>query len=105
MTFIDIFGYFACIFVFATFYSRDGIRLRGFAILSNACFLVYGMGLGLLPVALLHAVLLPVNSVRLYQLIMDRMGRVPAQVHVTDGLPLGPEHYRRRPLRRARAVV
>jgi hypothetical protein len=105
MTLIDLFGYFACLFVFATFYSRDALRLRGFAILSNACFLVYGLGLDLLRVTLLHAVLLPMNAVRMVQALQGMRKSDSVPVRVTDGLPLGPEHYRVRRLRRAPEAV
>jgi hypothetical protein len=38
------------------------LALRGFAILSNVLFIVYGAGAQLAPIVLLHAILLPING-------------------------------------------
>jgi hypothetical protein len=43
------------------------IALRVVALISNVAFLVYGIGLDLVPVWLLHAILLPINGWRLWQ--------------------------------------
>jgi hypothetical protein len=48
-------------------HEEDIGSLRAMAIASNVAFLVYGIGLDLVPVWLLHAVLLPVNCWRLWQ--------------------------------------
>ena len=61
-------GYIASTLVFATFYMRTMLPLRGVAIASNVCFLAYGFWLGLWPVAILHALLLPLNAMRLGQM-------------------------------------
>ncbi len=45
---------------------EDIIALRMVALSSNIAFLIYGIGLGLVPVCLLHAILLPVNGWRLW---------------------------------------
>jgi hypothetical protein len=64
---LDAVGYVASVFVFAAFCMKDMIPLRLVAICSNVAFLTYGLGLGLAPVWLLHAILLPINCWRLWQ--------------------------------------
>ena len=51
-----------------TFYMRTMVPLRCLAIASNMAFLAYGLPLGLWPVAVLHALLLPLNILRLFQI-------------------------------------
>jgi len=63
----DVVGYLASILVFAAFCMKDMIPLRLVAVCSNVAFLIYGLALGLVPVWLLHAVLLPINCWRLWQ--------------------------------------
>jgi hypothetical protein len=46
---------------------NDIIPLRVVSVCSNIAFLIYGLELGLIPVWLLHAVLLPINCWRLWQ--------------------------------------
>jgi hypothetical protein len=60
---------------------KDITTLRSVALTSNFAFLIYGLGLGLAPVWLLHAVLLPINGWRLWQAVLhDRlMQREPSQ--------------------------
>ena len=72
---VHSFGYLAAILVFCTFYMRTMLPLRCVAIASNVAFLTYGLPLGLWPVAVLHALLLPVNILRLLQI-----GRMMANV-------------------------
>jgi CRP/FNR family transcriptional regulator, cyclic AMP receptor protein len=67
MTHWDVIGYLASILVFAAFGMKEMVRLRMVAMSSNIAFIVYGLGLGLTPVWLLHAVLLPLNVWRLVQ--------------------------------------
>ena len=64
---VQALGYLASALVFAAFYMRTMLPLRGVAIASNVTFLGYGIALGLWPVAILHALLLPLNIVRLVQ--------------------------------------
>jgi hypothetical protein len=64
---VDAVGYFASVLVFAAFCMREMIPLRVVAICSNIAFLTYGLGLGLTPIWLLHAILLPINCWRLWQ--------------------------------------
>lgn len=66
-------GYLASALVLATFWMRQMAPLRVVAICSNLAFFSYAVLLGLPPVGILHAVLLPVNVWRLRQLT-DRAG-------------------------------
>ena len=68
LTLAQAVGYLASVLVFATFYMRTMLPLRGVAIGSNISFLVYGLLLHLWPVAILHALLLPLNTIRLIQI-------------------------------------
>jgi len=67
MTIWDTAGYLASSLVLTAFCMKDIARLRVAASVSNVAFLIYGLGLGLAPVWLLHAILLPVNLWRLWQ--------------------------------------
>lgn len=69
MHFADATGYLASGLVLAAFGMKDMVKLRLVAICSNVVFLVYGLSLGLAPVWLLHAVLLPLNLWRLAQVL------------------------------------
>jgi len=60
-------GYLASGLVIVAFCMKNIIPLRSVALTSNVAFLIYGIGLGLAPVWLLHAILLPVNGWRLWQ--------------------------------------
>lgn len=60
-------GYLASALVLATFWMRKMVPLRVVAICSNVAFFSYAILLGLPPVAILHAALLPVNLWRLGQ--------------------------------------
>jgi CRP/FNR family transcriptional regulator, cyclic AMP receptor protein len=51
--------------VVIAFCMKDIIPLRVVALTSNVAFLIYGLRLGLVPVSLLHAILLPINAWRL----------------------------------------
>jgi hypothetical protein len=65
MTFLDVAGYTASALVVVTFYMKDMVPLRIAALCSNIAFLVYGIGLGLGPVVVLHGTLIPLNAWRL----------------------------------------
>ena len=65
---IELIGYAASALVFLTFYMKTMIPLRIIGILSNVAFLAYGLGDGVYPVVILHAILLPLNSIRLIQM-------------------------------------
>lgn len=68
MTTIDVVGYLAAGLVLATFCTRSMSTLRLMALASNVAFITYGYSANLIPVLILHAVLLPVNTYRLLQL-------------------------------------
>jgi CRP/FNR family cyclic AMP-dependent transcriptional regulator len=63
-------GYLASGLVLAAFASKAIIPLRAIAIASNVAFLIYGIALGLAPVWLLHAFLLPLNTWRLFEALL-----------------------------------
>ena len=63
-------GYLASLLVFCTFYMRTMIPLRCVAIASNVVFMTYGLTGRIYPVFVLHAVLLPLNLLRLRQVRM-----------------------------------
>jgi CRP/FNR family transcriptional regulator, cyclic AMP receptor protein len=65
---IELSGYLASALVFLTFYMKTMIPLRIIAILSNVAFMTYGLGGHLYPVLILHAILLPLNCLRLLQM-------------------------------------
>lgn len=67
MTFTDRIGYVAASLVLLTFCQKRMIPLRLAALGSNLAFFTYGFALGLAPVWLLHAILLPVNVGRLIE--------------------------------------
>ena len=68
MSWIDFVGYLAALMVLATFCMDTIVPLRGLAIASNLLFILYGIAGQLYPVLLLHAVLLPVNIVKVVRL-------------------------------------
>ncbi len=63
----EVIGYLASALVFATFYMSTMRLLRTVAILSNLAFILYGHFAGAMPILILHLVLLPLNTWRLYQ--------------------------------------
>ena len=65
--------------VCGTFYMRHMTTLRMLALCSNFAFILYGLGLGLAPIWLLHALLLPVNAWRPWQDVSMRWPRVARQ--------------------------
>ncbi len=68
MTTGALFGYLASVLVFATFYMKTIMPLRMVAILSNVSFITYASIENLTPVLILHALLLPLNIIRLLEL-------------------------------------
>jgi CRP/FNR family transcriptional regulator, cyclic AMP receptor protein len=65
---IDALGYLASATVFTTFCMRTMIPLRIAGLASNVLFASYGLLLHVYPVLILHALLFPINLVRLLQL-------------------------------------
>lgn len=60
-------GFLACGLVLCTFAMASMRWLRMVAIASNISFMAYAWLMGLWPILLLHAILLPLNAVRLFQ--------------------------------------
>ena len=69
MTIGELVGFLAALLMFTTFYMKTMVPLRLVGICSNIAFLSYAMIEHLLPIFLLHCVLLPLNLVRLYQML------------------------------------
>jgi CRP/FNR family transcriptional regulator, cyclic AMP receptor protein len=65
---IDMVGWAASAAVLATFCVNTMMPLRVLAIISNVLFCAYGAVAHIFPVLILHAILLPVNLVRLVQI-------------------------------------
>ena len=65
---IQIIGYLAALFTFIAYYSKSMMRLRVAGILANVAFITFGAAAAVYPTLLLHAVLLPINIVRLRQM-------------------------------------
>ncbi len=74
----DLLGLAAAALVLITFSVRSLQALRCFAIASNLLFIGYGIAGHLIPILLLHALLLPLNLCRLWQLRRASKNRVPA---------------------------
>lgn len=66
---VEIIGYIAAFLVFFTFYIRTMVPLRIVALCSNCAFIAYGYLDALYPILLLHIILLPLNVMRLYQMV------------------------------------
>jgi CRP-like cAMP-binding protein len=88
ITWVEASGYIAALLVFSTFYMKTMIPLRTIAIASNVAFMTYAFAARLYPVLLLHAVLLPLNALRLYQMrrVIDRVRRASDGGFSVEGL-------------------
>lgn len=71
-TMTDFAGYLASAMVLLTFMTKDMRLLRVLAIFSNIAFVTYGMLVWLPPVFCLHLLLLPVNVLRLREMLTAR---------------------------------
>jgi CRP/FNR family cyclic AMP-dependent transcriptional regulator len=69
VTLTEVVGYVAAFLVLLTFSMRTMVHLRAVGILSNVFFVAYGYLSGAYPIMVLHAILLPLNSFRLYQIV------------------------------------
>jgi CRP/FNR family transcriptional regulator, cyclic AMP receptor protein len=65
----ELSGYLAAALVFLTFYMKTMVPLRVIGICSNCAFIIYGYLGGLYPVLILHLILLPLNSLRLREML------------------------------------
>ena len=68
----ELIGYLASLLVLMTFCMSGMVALRALAIASNVAFIVYAALVGISPVLVLHALLLPMNAYRLLQAVRDR---------------------------------
>jgi CRP-like cAMP-binding protein len=69
MNIAEMSGYLAAALVFFTFYMKTMIPLRIVGICANGAFITYGFFEGLYPVLILHVILLPLNAMRLQQMV------------------------------------
>lgn len=67
---VDVSGYVAAGLVFAAFFMKTAINIRKVAIASNIAFILYGSLSGSTPILVLHAMLLPLNGVRLREMVL-----------------------------------
>ncbi len=82
MRWIDLLGYAASASVLATFCMSTMVPLRVVAICSNVLFATFGALDHIYPVLVLHVILLPVNVVRLVQIL--RLIQGVRVAHVSD---------------------
>jgi CRP-like cAMP-binding protein len=66
---IEVLGYVAALLTLGTFAVSKMIPLRIIGICANFAFISYGILEPIYPVLVLHTILLPVNSLRLYQML------------------------------------
>lgn len=69
MSWVEATGYLAALITVATFYMKTMIPLRLVGIASNVVWIAYGALAGVYPPLVLHVVLLPLNALRLQQMI------------------------------------
>jgi hypothetical protein len=92
MTAHDIVGYWASAMVFSTFVTKDTRLLRILALVSNVAFVSYGLLAWLPPVFFLHLVLMPINAIRLGQILQAEGYRASMHQLATRVLQLHPVH-------------
>src|SRR6476469_5392456 len=66
---VEAIGYLAALITLATFYMKTLIPLRIVGIVSNFTWIAYGALAGVYPPLVLHVLLLPLNVIRLQQMI------------------------------------
>lgn len=69
MSCIQIVGFLAAFLMFSTFYMKNMVPLRIVGIASNITFIIYTVNAEIWPVFTLHVVLLPMNCLRLVQML------------------------------------
>jgi len=69
MTIADAMGYTAALLVFMTFWMKTMVPLRLAGLASNVFFIAYGLLLVAYPVLILHLLLLPLNVLRLREML------------------------------------
>ena len=77
MTAVDALSYLAASLVLATFCAKSMVTLRLLAIASNAAFITYALATGLYPIVVLHTVMLPLNLLRLRQVLRSSVRLSP----------------------------
>ncbi len=86
ITWSQVPGYVGAAFVVLSFVMKTMIPLRVMTILSNVCFIAYSYMEGQYPTLFLHMILLPLNAVRIYQmLLLTRRVRAASQGEQTLG--------------------
>jgi CRP/FNR family transcriptional regulator, cyclic AMP receptor protein len=80
MSFAELIGYLAAAFVVMAFYMKTMVPLRVLGICANCAFIVYGYLESLYPVLILHLMLLPLNALRLREML-----RLTSQVRKAQG--------------------
>jgi CRP-like cAMP-binding protein len=75
VSWIEALGYLGALLTFGTYSMKTMIPLRIIGLCANCVFIVYGYLAPVYPQLLLHGVLLPLNSLRLYQML-QLVGRV-----------------------------
>ena len=65
----EVIGYVASVLGFATFYMKTMVALRCFGLAANVAFICYGYLESLFPILILHSLQLPVNLIRLRQIL------------------------------------
>jgi hypothetical protein len=103
MTQWDVIGYVASGLVLGAFSMKDMVQLRIVAICSNLAFIIYGLGLDLIPVVALHVVLLPTNGWRLWQVLPARRKPTASKFHKAYSVKL-PRIFGGLPMRFAAAI-
>ncbi len=69
MHWIDAIGYLGALLTIGTYSMKTMIPLRVSGICANLVFITWGIAGNIYPSIFLHAVLLPLNAVRLYQML------------------------------------
>lgn len=69
MHWIDMAGYLAAVLMFSTFFMKKMIPLRVVGICSNIAFIVAAASKHMYPLLALHCALLPLNTIRMIQMM------------------------------------
>ena len=69
MNWIDVLGYLGALITLCTYSMKTMIPLRIVGICANLVFITYGLLAKIYPALVLHLALLPLNSIRLYQML------------------------------------
>jgi hypothetical protein len=105
MTLSDAAGYVASAMVLLTFMTKDMRLLRALAIASNVAFVTYGLLVWLPPVFCLHLLLLPINALRLREMLATQSSRRRTRGSGPwRGVELAVIEPRQRPIRGAQAI-